>query len=117
MKYSVVYPRLGAVHVVASYPFAWMAQLHLALFRRVRPEINGAEVAQVTQDPQDIINICEQRDAAIRASHTEYFRAHEAALALYALVARDDSGAWTTVHAADTPVGDDTSALLNRILA
>jgi hypothetical protein len=112
MKYAVTHPRLGATHVVASYPFAWMARLHYALFRRANTCIHGVEVAQITQDPVEIIRICEHRDQTLARLRTLAEQHQDALQLLAGLVSRDEDGNWTTVHPADTLVPGDFGALL-----
>jgi hypothetical protein len=110
MKYAIIHPRLGATHVAESYRWAWLARVLAALYKKAYPEIRGVTIAAVTQDPQEIINICDHRDSAIAQ--------RDAVVGLlYNLVSRDDAGRWTTVHPADTPVNEEAAAIISQVLA
>jgi hypothetical protein len=107
MKYSVIVSRVSPPRVVITYPFRWMATVMAAAYGG---EKNGFDVAITPTDAQSFINVCTHRDDLAQ-------NLHEVVDALMTLVARDEKGVWTTLHDADTPVSDDTAALLDRLTA
>lgn len=108
MKYAVVTRPTTSITpvVLASFRWLWLAQVYS--FVRCEPEI-----VSVDTSPQAVINICEQRDDAIRAAAD---RDH-LVRALWGMVARDDEGRWATVHAVDTVLDDETAEILSSVLA
>jgi hypothetical protein len=108
MKYSVINTLASPPRVKGSYPFHWMA--HMAAVAWEAAGCHGIEVAETTTDPQEVINICVQRDSVAAERQ-------ELAVALWGLVARDDTGVWTTVHNPDTAVDPSIGAILDRLTA
>jgi hypothetical protein len=109
MRYAVIQRQAGETVIFSTHRFAWLARLaRRGLLRRGYS--GDIDIAQVTQDAEEIIRICDHRDVALLERHL-------AVETLFGLVARDESGQWTTVHPEDTPIDAEVARLLDRALA
>lgn len=109
-RYSVVKETASPPRVVLTFPFLWMAEL---MARAYGGEDRGYGVAITPSDPQTVLVLAMQRDQAQESLAS--LRATPPVGILFGLVARDDSGQWTTVHDADTPLPDHDQTALNII--
>lgn len=126
MAYAVIRPTPCGTKVIFHSRFSWLASLRLEWHKLRFPQYAKVEVVHVANGVQDVINICdhrqdlsEQLEAATRRCEEleSHYGVAPAVGVLYGLVSRNDAGQWTTVHDADTYVGDDHQQVLDEVLA
>lgn len=129
LRHVVTYQSEGRPHVVSVHRFRWLAVLIATAYSKAYPGAMDVGVDTVDVDPETVIRICEQRDAAMDARDSAEAALgeiesmqrnhHPAVEVLYGLVARSDDGRWVWVHdmVADEPVPPHLVDVLDRVLA